>query len=332
MEAGLRRREVWAAPLVAALALVMLAALLVGGMPSARAAAAAQGTDGDTPTLEWDATINGRPLGQIDANEPLRLEPEEGALLDLTLSNHSAQEVNVRSVRLDGQVMGLTMYNFTTRIDLELAPGSETTRTFELDLIDLSGQATGLIPSRLQLLDDERNVLQEASFPADIRGSMTSVYGVFGMAMLGITLVLLAGLLLDIRSTRMPRNRWRRALRFVPVGIGVGLVLTFSLSALRQLTPSATSWTTVVLLCAAGAFALGYLLPVGVPDEQEGLADQADVDAGDEEADDTAELEAVGVDTGDVAAPATGQSAGHFWTSSQAPTGSDRSGAVEDDW
>lgn len=333
MEGGLRLREVWGARLVAVLLALLVASLIPG--PLSLQAAAAQGTDGSAPTVQWEATVNGRPVDQIDANEPLRLEPEEGAKLDLTLTNTSGQEVSVRSVRLDGKVMGLTMYNFTTRIDLVLAPGEQTTRTFDLDLIDLSGQATGLIPSRLQLLDNERNVLQEQSFPADIRGSVNSVYGVFGLAVLGITLVLLAGLLLAIRRTEMPRNRWRRAVRFVPVGIGLGLVLTFSLSALRQLSPSAASWTTVVLVCAAGAFALGYFLPVGVPDDQEPDTDLADVD-GEDGADDTQELETVGADTGDAAvtsAPATGQSAGHFWTSSsQAGTGTDQSGAAEDDW
>lgn len=338
MEVGLRRRQARGAPLFAVV-LVILVALILGGTPSAQGATASQDTDGSTPSLQWDATINGRPVAEIDANEPLRLDPEEGARLDLTLTNTSPQEVSIRSVRLDGKVMGLTMYNFTTRIDLVLAPESSTTRTFDLDLFDLSGQATGLIPSRLLLLDDERNVVQEESFPADIRGSINSVYGVFGMAVLGITLVLLAGLLIAIRRTQMPENRWRRGLRFLPVGIGLGFVLTFSLSALRQLTPSATSWTTVVLLCAAGAFALGYFLPIGVSDEQEADSDLADDDAetDDGAADDTEDLEAVGADAGDTVAattaPATGQSTGHFWTSSsQAETGTDQSGAVEDDW
>lgn len=316
--------------------LVILAAALLAGAQSAHGAAGSQDTDVST-TLQWDATINGRPVGEIDANEPLRLEPAAGARLDLTLTNSSGQEVSVRSVRLDGKVMGLTMYNFTTRIDLLLAPGAETTRTFDLDLIDLSGQATGLIPSRLQLLDDQRNVLQEESFPADIRGSVNSVYGVFGLAVLGITLVLLGGLLMAIRRTQMPQNRWRRAVRFIPSGIGLGFVLTFSLSALRQLTPSATSWTTVVLLCAVGAFALGYLLPIGVPDEQESDPDVADADdqAVEDGAEDGAALDSAGTDAGDAVAataPATGQHAGHFWTSSQTETGPDQSGAVEDDW
>lgn len=333
MDVGLRRRGIRGAPLAGALVLAILAATLIAGIlhPGSSAAAAPEGDDGG-PTLEWEVSINDRPLGEIDANDPLRLDPTNGAVIDLTLTNPSAEEVTVRSVRLDGKVMGLTMYNFTTRVDLLMPPDSVTTRTFDIDLIDLSGQATGLIPSRLQLLDDDRGVLQEAEFPADIRGSVNSVYGVFGMAVLGITLVLLASLLLGIRRTEMPDNRWKRALRFLPAGIGLGFVLTFTLSATRQLSPSAGSWTVVVLACAAAAFAIGYFLPIGVADDQDS---PADVDGMDEEVDDTEVLETADADlaTAGGAAVTGGQSSGHYWTSgSQAQGGLEHPDAPEDDW
>lgn len=213
--------------------------------------------------LQWSVTINGRSVDDFDTNDPLRLVPEEGALLEVELSNTAQSPRNIRSVRLDGQVMGLTMYNYTTRVDIEIPPGSTTTRRVELDLLDLSGQAVGLIPSRIQLLDDERNVLLEESFPADIRGSVTSVYGVFALAIVGISVVLLGVLLLAIRRNQLPRNRWKRAMHYVPLGVGIGFVLTFTLSATRQLAPNAGSWVSFVLICGGVAFAVGYFLSVG---------------------------------------------------------------------
>ncbi|MCK0113071.1 hypothetical protein MWU75_13050 [Ornithinimicrobium sp. F0845] len=336
MEVGPRRR-IRGAPLIAAVVLAILAAAVPGGSVGAGATAvAAPEGDEDGVSLQWEAAINGRPVAEIDANDPVRLDPAEGALIELTLTNTSAEELSIRSVRLDGKVMGLTMYNFTTRIDLLMPPDSVTTRTFDIDLIDLAGQANGLIPSRLQLLDDERGVVAEESFPADIRGSVNSVYGVFGFAVLGITLVLLGSLLLGIRRSQMPENRWKRAMRFLPFGIGLGFVLTFTLSATRQLAPSAASWTTVVLLCAAAAFAVGYFLPIGVPDDQESAS--GDVDStGEEVQDDTEMLETVDADlatAGGAAGTArTGQSTGHYWTSgSQGQTGLDQPDAPEDDW
>lgn len=217
--------------------------------------------------LGWSVTINERPVEEVDANEPLRLVPLDGALVEVELTNPGENAVTVRSVRLDGQVMGLTMYNYTTRVDIEMPPNSITLRRIDLDLLDLSGQAVGLIPSRVQLLDDDRNVLLEESFTADVRGSANSVYGVFALAVAGITSVLFGTLLWAILRRSLPQNRWRRAMHFVPVGIGVGFVLTFTLSATRQLSPSASSWVTVVLICGAVALAVGYFLPVGSADD-----------------------------------------------------------------
>lgn len=328
MEVGPRRRHT-AAPRTGWLLLALLTSLFLIGPATAYGATEEE----EQPGVQWEAAIDGRPVSEIDSNNPVRLDPQEGATLTLNLTNDSAQEVLVRSVRLEGKVMGLTMFNFTTRIDVLMPPNSQTTRTIDIDLIDLAGQATGLIPSRLLLLDDERNVLQEASFPADVRGSANSVYGIFGFAVLGITLVLLGSLLLAIRRTQMPENRWKRAMRFVPVGVGLGFILTFTLSATRQLTPSAGSWTTVVLLCAAGALAIGYFLPIGVA-EDEGASDDVD-GADDGEEDDTDSLETVGADLSgtDGAATATGQSTGHWWTSSdQGRADADRPETPEDDW
>mgnify|MGYP000879542392 FL=1 len=122
-------------------------------------------------------------------------------------------------------------------------------------------------------------------------------------------------------------------MRFLPAGIGLGFVLTFTLSATRQLSPSAASWTTVVLLCAAVAFAVGYFLPIGVADDQESTSD---VDSADGEVDDDTEvLETVDADlaTAGGAAGTAGHSTGHYWTSgSQGQPGLDEPDAGGDDW
>ncbi|MGB7424744.1 MAG: hypothetical protein WA903_07565, partial [Ornithinimicrobium sp.] len=235
--------------------------------------------------LGWSVTINERSVDDINSNEPLRLVPADGAFVEIELANPGETVVTVRNVRLDGQVMGLTMYNYTTRVDIEMPPDSITLRRIELDLLDLSEQAVGLIPSRVQLLDDDRSVLLEESFPADVRGSANSVYGVFALAVAGITAVLLGTLLWAIVRHRLPRNRWQRAMHFVPVGVGIGFVLTFTLSATRQLAPSAGSWVTLVFICGAVALAVGYFLPLGGTDDvaADGQDDeQGDVDAEEE--------------------------------------------------
>ena len=73
--------------------------------------------------------------------------------------------------------------------------------------------------------------------------------------------MLVIGLALEIAGHRLPQNRWRRGVRFLAPGFGIGLVATFTVSATRLLLPSATVWVPLVLGCGAVAFLIGYLTP-----------------------------------------------------------------------
>jgi hypothetical protein len=213
--------------------------------------------------LTWSATINGRTVADVDSNEPLVLAGDGSTPIQLNLTNSGSAAIKVRSVRLEGRVMGMTFFRYTTRLDIVLAPGATTERRFDLDLDDLTGQAVGLIPAKFQLLDDRRTVVVEDSLPVHVRGSLTSVYGVFGLAVAGITAVLLISLLIALSQRKLPSNRWQRAVLFLAAGTGLGLTLTFTLSATRLLTPGASAWVSLVAIFGAGAFLLGYVLPLG---------------------------------------------------------------------
>jgi hypothetical protein len=60
------------------------------------------------------------------------------------------------------------------------------------------------------------------------------------------------------------------------VGIGLGLVLVFTLSAVRVWSPSPARWFVVVAISALVFFVLGYLTPAPVDDEE--LDDEDEVD------------------------------------------------------
>jgi hypothetical protein len=261
--------------------LATLALLIGAGATHAAARPAAQP---DRTGLKWSATVNGRTVSAVDTNNPLVLDPDGQTLVVLDLANTGSAPIKVRAIRLEGRVMNMTFFRYTTRLEIELAPGASTQRRFELDLDELEGQAVGLIPTDLKLLDSNRKVLQHDAFPVDVKGSMTSVYGIFGLAVAGITAILLVSLLLAIARRRLSRNRWKRGLTFLAVGAGLGLTLTFTLSATRLLTPSSAAWLTLVAAFAIGGFALGYILPLGMkagPDrEDEDYPDQYDDQAG----------------------------------------------------
>lgn len=254
---------------LAAAVTAVLAVLALGATPAH--AAPPEG-------FSWSATIDEQPLERVDSQNPLPLGDDELTRIQVVLNNAGTSEVRIRSVRLSGEVIGLTFFSFAVRVDIALPPGQSTERRFEVDLDALTDQAVGLIPSQVALLNPNREVIDAKDFPVDVQGSATSVYGVFGLAVAGITAVLLASLLLAVRRHRLPTNWWQRGLRFLPVGLGAGLTLTFSLSAFGLLVPSAGTWVTFVLALGAGAFLVGYFLPQGRRPEDQAPDDESDDD------------------------------------------------------
>ena len=233
---------------------ILLAVTVVGPVE----AVSAQGSEGDTT---FTAVLGGTDVHDVDANDPLKLQPGSELQVDIDMTNGTSEELFVRAVRLDSQVLGLTFFTYSTRVDATIAPGETVSRSFLVDLGDLGDQAVGLLPARLSLLDQDRGVIVSDSFPVDVRGSLSSVYGLFGIIVAIITALLLAAALVRLATHRLPANRWSRAARFGIVGFGVGMTLTFTLSALRLLTPGAAAWSTAVLVCTAIGLALGYLSP-----------------------------------------------------------------------
>jgi hypothetical protein len=193
------------------------------------------------------------------------IDPAKAITLVVTATNTGSAPVQVRSVRLSGVALALTFFAYDTTAPFEVQPHASATRTFVLDLGDLAGQATGLLPTSVELLDARRATLGEATTVADIRGSFWSVYGVFGLAMLALTVLAWTTALLALARHRLAPNRWRRGLRFLPAGFGTGLVAVITLSVLRLVPPEPAIEIPVVLGAAAIAFLLGYLTPHPVP-------------------------------------------------------------------
>lgn len=235
----------------AVLLAVLLGGLVLGIGPAAHADSG----------VSFTATLDGRSLDSIDANEPLKLHPERGVVIAVSAKNNGSSQVEVRSVRLDAHVVGLAFFTYTTRVDLQLPPGGTGERHFLLDLGDLGGQATGLLPAQVTLLAPDRSALATRSLPVDVRGNARSVYGVFAIGVGAVTLLLLIGLLIRLAAHRLPDNRWSRAWRFAVPGAGIGLTLTFTLSALRLVVPSANASTLLFLGAGLLGFVAGYLSP-----------------------------------------------------------------------
>ncbi len=255
------------------LAVLTVLCLTAGPGPSARAE---QLPDG----IVWTATVNGRNVERAE-DEPVRLDPARPATVVLRVENAGDRPVEVPYVRLAGAVAGLTLYSYTTQVELRLEPGQADGREYEIRLLDLADQATGLVPSRISLLDGNAHEISGTDLTVDVLGEVTSVYGVFGAAVGALGLLLLAGALWRLATGRLHCNRWRRALAFTAPGLALGFLLTFGLAALRLAVPDGSLWGSLLAGGAAVGFVAGYLTPA--PGERDDTG-PTDADGAEDEA------------------------------------------------
>lgn len=218
-------------------------------------------------TVTFVARIDGRPVSQASESRPVALHPTRPLLIDLQVTNSGPQPVQIRTVRLAGSVVGLPFFGYQTTVGINLGPGTTVTRQYSLDIVGLAGQATGLIPSSLSLLDQDHKEIASDNLIVDVRGSMRSVYGLFGLVIALLTALSFGGAALALARNRLPDNRWQRGMRFLVPGIGLGLSLVFAFSTLRIFVPRAGRWAPMLLISAGALFALGYFSPT--PDDRE---------------------------------------------------------------
>lgn len=210
--------------------------------------------------LDLRGTVAGRTLADAGRNNPIVLRASTDAVVKVQVKNNTGSPVEVRSVRLDARVLGLAFVSYTTRVDLTVAPGATGTRTFSLDLGELRSQALGLLGARLSLLAPDRRVLVSDSGTVDVRGSLLSVYGVFGLAVAALTLLLMARIVSRARRRLHGPRAVPRALGCAVPGLGLGLTVTFVLGLLRVVAPTPTT----SLLLVVGGVLIGLGLGLGL--------------------------------------------------------------------
>ena len=103
----------------------------------------------------------------------------------------------------------------------------------------------------------------------DVRGQALSLMGLFTLVVAIATVLSIIAIWVAVLRRRLPRNRWRRALRIGVAGAGVGVVLTLLLAELRLVAPSGSVWIPTVLVPTLAACALGYLSPGPLAIEEE---------------------------------------------------------------
>jgi hypothetical protein len=261
-----------------AVCLVVPAALalpLALSLPSASASADSAGS------VTFNAIINGQPTGHSSSEVPVNLYPRRATTVSLRVTNGTSRPVLIQAVNISGEVAGLSFFSFDTSVDLAVRSDHTTRLSFSLDMSSLKGQATGLIPASIKLFNVNGDVVASQSLVTKVHGSLISVYGLFGLAILILTILAVIDVFLAFARQRMPQNRWRRGLRFMTPGIGIGLVLVFSMSALGIWTPTASTWLPIAVIFAVGFFVIGYLTPTPLDVDEEDEDEDEDDEDGD---------------------------------------------------
>lgn len=234
------------------------------------------GGGGDMP-VRVDAMIDGRPLAEATAGNPVPLYPERESVLSLELENVSDRPVEVRRVRLEGDVLSIDFLTYDVRVRTALAPGARRTLEVPLDFFDLERQANGYLRAHVRLYDGDRNRVSDNEFALDVRGSMLSTMGVFAITLIVLTAASAIRAVRDAKRRRLPPNRFQRGLRFMLPGLGLGLLLSVGFSVLRVFPLPALGWIPLTLAPTIAGFAIGYLVTKG-PDDEPAEEDELDLE------------------------------------------------------
>ena len=254
---------------VAALLVVLLAGVTL--VPVASAA----------DNVTFVVKIDGEDVSNSSGSNPVAIDGE--VPLEVTIDNGTSKPVTVNAVRLIGRSVGATVFSSEIAIGAQLDPGETQTRTIQLDLRGITDQANGLFEGEVQLLDPNRSVIASEDAVWDVRGSMTSLFGLFAIMLLVVTIILTAFSFRDLATGRLSKNRWWRGVRFAFVGLSIGATVLVWMSVLRLVAPRAVIAYPLLLVLGIAGFVLGSLSP----DPSHGIEDEDDDDEDDDEYDRT---------------------------------------------
>jgi len=220
-----------------------------------------------SPSVIFVAVLNGVASSSSSDAHPAELYSNSLATIRVTVTNRSATAIEIATVRFQGDVLDLPLFSYDSAIDLKVPAHHTESLVFPVGTGGIGSQATGLVSATITALGTDGGAIASDSVVTNIHGSLRSIYGLFGLAVLLLTASSLLLALLAMAGHRLPSNRWVRAVRFAIPGFGIGLVMTFTLAALGLFTPGPGHWLPLLIATTATGLAFGYLTPA--PNEAE---------------------------------------------------------------
>lgn len=235
--------------------------LLVVGLLGVAAGLSACGSSRSTGVVRFEALAGNMPIDESSPGNPVRLQEGEPLELTLLVTNVTSVPVVIRSIELEGRILGLTFLTSRTGIDETVFPGEEQLIRFPVDLYGLDGQADGLLRGRIVLRGADDRALASNPVVLDGRGGVLSVTSLFTLVLFVVGLIGLAATFLRFLREGLPDERRLRGAQFVPTGIAFGLALSAAGSTARIWPLPATLWLLITALMAAAAYIIGVYLP-----------------------------------------------------------------------
>jgi hypothetical protein len=211
--------------------------------------------------VTFTALLNGVAAATSTDARPAEVYPSSPATVRITVHNSGSSPVEVATIRLEGAVLDLPLFSYDSTVDLTVAPRQSASLTFPVSTQGIGGQATGLVSATITAIGTDGTSLSSDTVVTNVHGSLRSIYGLFGLAVLVLTISSLVLALVAMARHNLASNRWLRAVRFAIPGFGIGLVMTFTLAALGLFTPGPGHWLPVLIVATCTGLAFGYLTP-----------------------------------------------------------------------
>ena len=214
-----------------------------------------------TGVVRFEALIDGRPIVESSRAAPIPLRSDEELEVTLLITNVTSIPIEIGSVGLDGQVLGLTFVSARTGIDVTVFPGEERLIRFPVELYGLDGQANGLLRGRLALYGPDDRLLAAQPMTLDSRASVVSAASFLALVLLAVGAGSLAITMIRLLAGVEPDERRLRGLQFVPTGIAFGLALSVLSSLVRFWPMPGVVWLACTGAVGLAMYAIGVYLP-----------------------------------------------------------------------
>ena len=186
--------------------LTLASAMVIGGIVFA-VASFAPSAFATGSSVTFTAVLNGVAAATSTDARPAQVYASSPAMVRITVHNSGASPVEVATIRLEGAVLNLPLFSYDSTVDLTVPPRKTESLTFPVSTQGIGSQATGLVSATLTAIATNGTALTADTIVTNVHGSLRSIYGLFGLAVLVLTISSLVLALVAMARHNLASNR-----------------------------------------------------------------------------------------------------------------------------